>query len=268
MALPPHYPGRDDPFPPHPFAEIFPLMGEKELNRLIESIEEVGQEIPGQLYKGYLLDGRNRYAAIEEINLRRMKEGKALMRFFYEDLSRFDDLMAFRLVANRNLHRRHLKPGQYAMLVDDMRDEYDKLRASAVTSQPSGKKPYEEIAELAGIGGQSLCRAKQIKENAPELAPAVRSGDVSLNSAYQKVRQKKKEALERAPKQVELIEDLPPPPAKEPQDEAEFLRQRVNGFTSNLDKYEERYIYFALTRIFEERNAEFLTWYNEILTIS
>jgi len=48
---------------PHPAADLFPMLDEARLEQLAEDIAEHGQREPIRLYRGTILDGRNRYAA-------------------------------------------------------------------------------------------------------------------------------------------------------------------------------------------------------------
>ena len=49
----------------HPIANIFPMMGEEELDQLADDIMQNGLRQPIVLYQGQILDGRNRYQACE-----------------------------------------------------------------------------------------------------------------------------------------------------------------------------------------------------------
>jgi hypothetical protein len=78
-------------------------LGEAELNELADDMLEHGQREPIWLYDGKILDGRNRYRAclLKGINPHIME-------------TRVADPVAF--VTSANLHRRHLDPGQRAMI--------------------------------------------------------------------------------------------------------------------------------------------------------
>jgi hypothetical protein len=51
------------PLEPHPFAALFPELPAEGLALLVRDIKERGQIEPIILYKGLILDGRNRYRA-------------------------------------------------------------------------------------------------------------------------------------------------------------------------------------------------------------
>ena len=122
----------------HPAANLFPLMSDAELDALGEDMLEHGQREDIVLYKGAILDGRNRYRAciLKGINPR-----------FREELP--PDPYAF--VASANLHRRHLDASQRAMIAADLatlRDGEHKAGASrdAPTRRPLGGEPPERPA--------------------------------------------------------------------------------------------------------------------------
>ena len=54
-----------NPLEPHPFAALFPELPSEELTQLARNIQERRQLEPIILYKGLILDGRNRYRACQ-----------------------------------------------------------------------------------------------------------------------------------------------------------------------------------------------------------
>jgi len=104
----------------HPAAELFPLMSESELRELGENIKANGLFSRIALYKGKLLDGRNRLDAAELVG-----GGKAVetIRAALES----SDGSIFQIVSNdvdpyeyavaANLHRRHLTPKKKRELI-------------------------------------------------------------------------------------------------------------------------------------------------------
>jgi len=55
----------------HPLANLFPLLGETEVQTLSDDIRNNGLNVPITMYEGKILDGRNRYAACILCRLRR-----------------------------------------------------------------------------------------------------------------------------------------------------------------------------------------------------
>jgi ParB-like chromosome segregation protein Spo0J len=63
------------PLEPHPFAALFPELPREELTELARDIKERGELEPIILYKGVILDGRNRYRACQIAGVKpRIKE--------------------------------------------------------------------------------------------------------------------------------------------------------------------------------------------------
>ena len=88
---------------PHKLAGIFPAMDRKQFQLLVASIREHGQQEPIVVYKGKILDGRNRAGACANLQIKPKTveyTGK--------------DPLAFVMAAN--LHRRHLTTSQRAMV--------------------------------------------------------------------------------------------------------------------------------------------------------
>ena len=85
-------------WPPHPAADIFPMLGETEMEELIASISARGQRKPITLYRGKILDGRCRFRACQMAGIK--------PRF---ETFRGKDPIGF--VIDQNLMRRHLIPG-------------------------------------------------------------------------------------------------------------------------------------------------------------
>ena len=89
----------------HPFANLFPLLGDDELRELADDIKLHGQRETGITHRGFVLDGRNRYRAALLAGI-----GFSARAFEGSDRDALD------LVISLNLKRRHLTPSQRAMI--------------------------------------------------------------------------------------------------------------------------------------------------------
>lgn len=89
----------------HPLLAIFPEMAKDAFAEFVADIRANGQREPIWMYKGQVLDGRNRWLACEECGI------KPLTREYVGDEK---GLPAF--VLSQNLHRRHLDASQRAMV--------------------------------------------------------------------------------------------------------------------------------------------------------
>jgi ParB-like chromosome segregation protein Spo0J len=163
---------------PHKFAEIFPAMDDKQFRLLVASIREHGQQEPIVIYKGKILDGRNRKLACANLQIKPKTveyTGK--------------DPLAFVMAAN--LHRRHLTASQRAMVaakVADMKvgqDKRSKLPEGGIKEGVS----VEEAAEQLSVSPRSVQRAKAVQASGDEeLIEAVEQGKVTVTSAARSVK--------------------------------------------------------------------------------
>ena len=180
----------------HPYAEIFPLLGREEMHALRDSIQEHGQLEPIVLYKGEILDGRNRYMACygAKVNVK-VRHGK-----FATDEEALD------FVINANILRRHLTASQRAMVAPTVRKLHDDMAkarqahgetapgkskpnaSGKLTSSVRGPQARDAIGKVLGVSGTYADRAGVIYRQSPELAAAVMAGEMSLNAAYKKVK--------------------------------------------------------------------------------
>lgn len=123
----------------HPAADLFPMVEGDELQELCADIKERGLQQPIIVWRdGTLLDGRNRLVACYRTNQEVVLES-------YEG----DDPVQFSLSAN--LHRRHLNPGQRAivalkvreLLKPAARERIAEAGRSAAPGKPAEKPPAD-----------------------------------------------------------------------------------------------------------------------------
>ena len=188
-----------DGFRIHPAAEIFPLMKEKELGELTASIERHGLREAISVLGDQILDGRNRYRALQKL-------GQAGQARHYRDVSSqfffCADMTQTPLdyVIAKNLHRRHLNASQRASVAVAIKQEEaeEAEKRKAATQIKNGQTPVQK--NFSGPGKQGQARdiaAKQLnvsgpmvdmaetvaKHGTPELQAAVRDGKVSVSAA-------------------------------------------------------------------------------------
>jgi len=165
---------------PHPLAAIFPELLPEELKRLAQDIKERGQLEPIILYKGLILDGRNRFKACQIAGVKpRFEE--------------FNPKVAKRspeeLILSRNLRRRHLSTGQKAAIALEWADQIElnpKANKTKTMGRPRGA--LLEAAHHIGIERQRVFEARQIREANTSLYRELKAGRRSLNSALEEIR--------------------------------------------------------------------------------
>jgi 16S rRNA G966 N2-methylase RsmD len=183
------------PWPVHPAAELFPLLGDDELAELAADIKANGLHEPVWLWRDpgcgdVLLDGRNRARAC-------MLAGVPLGEPQYY---RGDDPDGFSV--SQNLRRRHLNPGQIAFITLALKRRYeattsvgrprqDEPETSATWREftpPRERKSSERAAQITGASGRSVERAERVERNAPDLAEQVMRGKTELARAERIIR--------------------------------------------------------------------------------
>ena len=193
---------------PHPIANIFPLMDDVAFTEFQADIKQhTLQDSTIWLYDGKILDGRNRYRACEALHIP-----------YKTELYTGDDPLAF--VVSRNLHRRHLKEGQRAMVGDKIanllpggQEGNTNQSAQAIStrnhthhedanlhvgkeSSTKEKKPRpqgnsskpervtrEKAADLVNVSTRSIADAHKVHAEAdPAVIAAVESGKVAVSA--------------------------------------------------------------------------------------
>lgn len=180
----------------------FPAMQDWEFEELKKSITKgFDKRMPIVVYiedngdKG-IIDGANRHRACLESNV------IPLIREFY---GTYKEAMEFILKTNV---RRNLSSGQKAAVVLDMDEVINELVEAASIRQGSRTdldfglhgargRTQEVVAEMAGVGKETVKRAKKVKELDPELYEHVKQGTVSARAAYDRVREREIEADEK-----------------------------------------------------------------------
>ncbi len=154
-------------YPPHPLAELFPMLPEAEIRELGDDICTFGQRTPIVLLDGMVLDGRNRQAACEFADIEPV----------YVDYDGDDPL---NFVLSLNLHRRHLSESQRAMVAAKVVDWERGLNQH--TAGPANLQTREAARRLS-ISERAVAAAKRIHERgAAELVDAIKDGRVSVHA--------------------------------------------------------------------------------------
>jgi ParB-like chromosome segregation protein Spo0J len=177
----------------HPVATLFPMMDDVSFLALKEDIKEHGIKEFGTLYRGQVLDGRNRYKACQELGIE--------MDFCeIEDKEDFDPIA---YVLSHNLHRRHLTTGQRADVaakVATMRHGGDRK-----SEETKGSKDtlISEAASQMKISPASVKRAKKVHAKGSEaVKQAMADGTLPVTTAAALV-----DAVPDKGQQTKLMED-------------------------------------------------------------
>jgi protein gp37 len=201
---------------------MFPLIEGEEFNVLVADIDEFGLTEPIVLAPDgeTIVDGRNRYRACE----------KCSRDPIFRTLgSHYDEPLIVKYIISANLHRRHLDVGQRAFIgieikrsyaeaaearrlanlkqnqesagqtegADSSHREEDQSSETSEEVQPATSgRSADQAADEVGVSATSLKQAERLDEEAPDLASAVKSGQMSLNAAYNILLERRQAAAE------------------------------------------------------------------------
>lgn len=178
----------------HRLANVFPLLGEAEFAELVKDIQANGQMDPIVMYEGLILDGRNRYLAIEEIN-----KGLPVSDRMPHIEIKFEQKWPGRdpadYVWSHNVVRRHLSQGQIDFAAQALEElgwggkpgnrnaakNKSEMQPGTPEEQP---KTRQKIAKETGATVRGMAKAAKVrKRGTPAVQKAVRDGDLTLNAA-------------------------------------------------------------------------------------
>jgi ParB-like chromosome segregation protein Spo0J len=174
----------------HPFADLFPMMAPDELEALVADIAANGLQQPIVLYRGDVLDGRNRLAACKKAGVE--------PRFVDHE---GDDASAFALVLSLNVQRRDLTAGQRAIVAARVLEQMPERRGGDRRNGKVGNSPTlksrSSVAQEFKVNEKAVQQAKVLIEKAPDLAEEVNTKKLNITSAYDKYLERVEEAKTR-----------------------------------------------------------------------
>ena len=172
---------RNGHLPIHALATIFPPMSDAEFAALKADISEHGVHQPVAVWRGEIVDGRNRYLAAEELGI------KAPLRYLDDDI----DPVSY--VLSSNMSRRNLDPSQRAIVM------------AALPKLKSGRPANENVAETifpvrqtdraarAAVNKVLQSQADAIYDLGDQnLIMQIRSGQLTVTDAYKSIQEVKR----------------------------------------------------------------------------
>jgi phosphohistidine swiveling domain-containing protein len=172
---------------PHPAANLFPMLAQSELETMAADIKANGQSVPIAVLNGaFIIDGRNRYAACKIAGV----EPKT--REMQSEFSSEADVI--RYIISTNIHRRHLTTSQRAMIAAELANlmpgsnqHIHKLKDGSEVRVDSGelvqKCTPSQAADMMNVGRRTVYQAKEVADQAPDLAAKVKAGEIKVSKA-------------------------------------------------------------------------------------
>lgn len=168
----------------HPYAELFPLIEGPDFDELVDDVRERGLLEKIALWRGEILDGRNRNRACLEIDPSFSPETYPDNFFEFDGA---DQAAALAFVISRNLRRRQLDESQRAFVAAKLANLREGRRPNTA---PNGAVSQSEAADTMNVARRSVQRGAEVLEyGSPELQKAVEQGVISISLAAQLARQ-------------------------------------------------------------------------------
>lgn len=178
-------------YPVHEAAALFPLLPMHELSELADDIKKHGLLHPVVMFKGSVLDGRNRLMACKQAHIQPT----------FEEFDGHGSPTEYALSVN--LKRRDLLTGQKAIIAEKAepmlaKERNKHLGNNQYTSNPERipdcKKgeSREDAARLVGVNPHYVTDVKRIKTESPELYEQIAAGKITVPAAKAKLKPKRK----------------------------------------------------------------------------
>jgi hypothetical protein len=178
-------------YPVHPAADLFPMMGGEAYEHFRTDIAERGQQEPVALWRGQVVDGRNRLRACRDLGVEP------------RTVALPDDADPVGHVLSANLHRRHLTESQRAVvgakvkpLLEAEARERQRRAALATNAAKKGEalvqnsapaaagKTRDQAADLVSVSHFSIDKAAEVLDRGTAgLLGMVERGEVSVSAA-------------------------------------------------------------------------------------
>ena len=175
----------------HELATIFPPMTDEEYAALKADISVRGVLQPIYVWRGEVIDGRHRYRACQELGLDPPVH-------YVEDHEEPE-----MLVLSSNMSRRHLNPGQRAIVISAFLNGGDAHKSSRITDKPTTRTRSERAA-IAQVHDNTMWKADVVVEFGDQnIIEKVKNGSIYLDDAFDAVKSARlaKKQAEKAAKE-------------------------------------------------------------------
>lgn len=142
-----------EPLKFHPIADIFPLMQGEEFDALVADIKGHGLRQSIDCYEGQIVDGRNRYRALQ-----RLEENPEYNPGYFRVLTFKTDKGVLDYIISKNIHRRHLTPEQKREII-----------AKVIAAKPEASD--RQIAKQVKTDHKTVGSVRAEREATGEISP-------------------------------------------------------------------------------------------------
>ena len=178
------------------FKDLIPALTEEEYKQLEANILSEGIRDSLLVWNGILIDGHNRYEIATKYGL-----SYDVQEMEFADRAEAERWIILNQFGRRNLSKYDrselalkLKPIITAKAIEKERERKTTFQKSEKSSLPK-INTTKEIAKAAGVSHDTIAKVEKIQAKAtPEIKKAVKSGEMSINQAYQATRREEKKA--------------------------------------------------------------------------
>lgn len=206
----------------HPLSSAFPNMTTDEFVELLDSVREIGIQVPIVLFEDKIIDGWHRYRASVELDI----ECPAI------DLA--DDLDPQLFVIAHNLARRNLSASQRALSSVKVFKWRTVGRINQSSTECEIAKTNKEISDISKTSERTVGQAKKVISNAVnEVIEAVQSGKIGIVKASEIAKLDKDKQVAALNKPVKKTVPKEVVPDYDPSDD---LRETISVLNEELVK--------------------------------
>lgn len=177
------------------FKDLIPALTAEEFKQLEDNCLAEGIREKILTWNGFIIDGHNRYEIATKWSLDYETESK-----FFKSEDDVKEWMILNQFGRRNLtlYQRTVLALELEGLFKEKSNQGKRtdLFVNSQNSEPLEKlNTNKEVSKLSNVGQQTLARVKKIQEKAPEeVKEKLKTGEVSINQAYQEIKKEEKKA--------------------------------------------------------------------------
>jgi hypothetical protein len=142
----------------HSFADLFPLMEGNEFEELVADLKANGLREKIDLYQGKIVEGRNRYRALQRLGIDPSANPGKYFRGEIAPHEQNNDDRVRAYVISKNIHRRHLTPEQKRDLI-----------AKVIAAKPEASD--RQIAKQVKVDHKTVGSVRAEREATGEVSP-------------------------------------------------------------------------------------------------
>jgi DNA modification methylase len=176
------------------FKRLIPALTQEEYKQLEDNILKEGIREKIITWNGYIIDGHNRYEISQRWDIDFETESK-----HFDNKTDVKVWMVLNQFGRRNLTK--YERSVLALVLSEYYEEKAKetqgKRTDLLVNSPKSepKDTRKELSKVASVGEQTIARVKIIEAKAnEETKEKLRTGEVSINQAYQEIKKEEKKA--------------------------------------------------------------------------